>query len=57
MLLSRDVANGLGKLALLLNRNGTESWVMVKGRQVFTGEGSRCAEQTAGKLYQTDVMQ
>jgi hypothetical protein len=56
MVFGHYLANRLGKIALRLNRHGAELWVMVKGRQVFTGEGSRCTQQMAGKLLQTDVM-
>ena len=43
-------ANCLREIMLCLNCNGAEPWVMVKGHQVFTGEGSRCVEQMIGKL-------
>ena len=38
MVLGCYLANYLGEIMLCLNGNGTEPWVMVKGREVFTGE-------------------
>ena len=50
MVFSRYLTYRLREVALRFDRNGAEPWVMVKGRQVFTGEGSRCAGQMARKL-------
>ena len=48
MVVSRHLTYRLREVSLRFNRNAAEPWVMVKGRQVFTGERSRCVGQMGG---------